>query len=181
MSEPWKTADFIHSVSSFPGTLARSGYETVQLPLENQGIVGMIDRTAIYPSAMGMYGGASILPRQMSEGAAYRRPGVALASDMNLPALPPYQVDGNDALSALLAPESASFSEVVVHSWKDWPAGPAYVDSGLGDYLAGRVGEAVYDAVASHGLVEGDLIVQVVVVVQAETGAISQIGRISSN
>ncbi len=162
-----------------------------------QGIMKM-DQAAIYPSDVGIYESA-VLPNHGWATSVLERPDIAFVNDGNMlgcatcgsfhvgrlcpseVALAPYVLQPSNVLHEWLLQERESFSEVLIPSWKSWPTVPAYIDTELGDYLAARVGNAIYDAVERHSLVNGDLIVQVVVVVQAETGAITQIGRISSN
>ena len=95
--------------------------------------------------------------------------------------LTPREINAPNILSSWLLPERVSPAKAVMHSWREWLTAPVFLGAEFGDYLAARVRDAVCDVVASHSLVEGDLIVQVAILVQAESGAITQIGRISSD
>lgn len=156
------------------------------LPVADQGIL-TVDRAAIYDSGVGIYD-SGVLTSQKWDVAALARPGVTFVGDVNCGsfhadlccpsslALAPHELRSGDLLSEWLSPERPSLSQVIMPSWREWPTAPAYLDAEFGDYLAARVGDAVYEAVASHGLVRGDLIVQVAILIQAESGPITQVG-----
>ncbi len=94
-------------------------------------------------------------------------------------AFPWHKLRPNDILYQGVLPEKELFSEII--SRKSWHVSSGYMNGELVNLAASRVADAVYDAVACHDHVEGDLIVQVVVVMEAQTGTITQIGRISPN
>lgn len=180
----WSTGD-LAKVATFADAFVSSAFSTVQLAQHDLRLLGMIDRGATYWSPVRLRHDATMIPGHMPEGMAYGLAGVVFPSDMRpSPAVGPYRLDKNQALTTLLDRDRASFYEVVVPSWKDWSTGSdgsPHVGSRLADYLVDRVRGAVYEAVASHGTIGGDLTIQVVMVLQAQTGAITQIGRISSN
>ena len=161
------------------------------LPVAGQGIF-TVDHAAICGSNVGIYDTVVLASQQWDLG--LERPGVAFIGDMHLLAcvhcgsfhdglacpssltLAQYEVNPGNVFRDWVAPNRVSLSEMLVPSWTESPIPPAYLGLEFGNNLASRVRDAVYEAVRSHGTVEGDLIVQIAVVVQAETGAINQIG-----
>lgn len=179
------------------GLLLDPQASAVVLPVADPMIL-TVDRAAITGSAVGISDSA-MLASQKWDVAALERSGVAFLGDVNplacvncgsfhaglscpsTLALAPYELRRGDVFSGWPSPDRASFSQVIMPPWREWPTAPVYLDAEFGDYLAATVRGAVLDVVASHGLVERDLIIQVAIIVQAETGMITQIGTVGSN